>query len=777
MIAGATRGTGGNALSRHLLKRQDGQTVHVLPARGLSAEDLPGQIRELVASAAHGRTSRPVHHVHIDPPPDVSDPDSIIKTFVAAYEREFGLENSPTCAVRHIEDGREHEHRVWSLVRGDGSIVSLAHDHARREKVSRITEFECGLPMTQGKHNRSVAAALRKEGRADIADAMEAVGLLDGRRPVAHSTPRQRAQAERTAVPLDEIRIQALAAWRASNNSKEFAVALHSFDFSVAQGDRGYLLIDRSGSVHSLNRVLAAAARQAGEDKITAVAVKQRLGGIRCPTVKESRNGRNADNARRKSRRSDLSGGPLRPGNRTGIVAASPTPTNRPERGAVASRRVEGVVDGNRSDFGEAWRNPRSPRHRVVERAAIAGIGSNDFRALRCAANTVLSGDNARTSRRRVVERGAVASFEAMDITSLRSLAAKLAAGGTLDDSEWSSLQEDRMKALRPAKALDYKTRLLAEIVPEGFDVMPFSSDIHMIQKASPENPVARIMTRDGGWIEIDTVSGKVIRTWGSKGRAQVLAAALADELGVEVEHLARTAGFGADTEALKVARLSEDRIKELAAWWTSRGYIAIAASDGCWVSIGRTRIRDLGQRMEVYGPISDDVAEAIVLKAKESWNGGLYLDGGGWTQADQDKIWLECQRKGVEVENCHPSQAARTAGHREQEASASKAKTISTARSAISAATNLRDAAGGDLEALQRLTRSLQAFIVSHLDDDQRKHLAAQAVSDVVPELQRFRTLGADELAEFERRGEWFSPPRPRRRDHDRDHENRLDM
>jgi hypothetical protein len=230
--------------------------------------------------------------VHCDPPPDAPNPDEIIETFLSNYEREFGLENAQRCGVHHIKNGRKHGHFVWSLVRDNGSVISLAHDHARREKISRITEFEHRLPFVKGKHNRSAAKALRAEGRPDVADAMEAAGLLDGKRPVAHSTPLQRAQAERTSVSLDELRGNALAAWKASSDARSFAIALHAFDFSVATGGRGFVLVDRSGSVHSLNRVLAAAARQEGHETITAAAVRRRLAGIRFSTIEEVKNAR-----------------------------------------------------------------------------------------------------------------------------------------------------------------------------------------------------------------------------------------------------------------------------------------------------------------------------------------------------------------------------------------------------------------------------------------------------------------------------------------------------
>lgn len=275
MIAGATRGAGGAALARHLLSRKGGQQVRVLGARHLMAADLSGQIRELVAAARHGRTDRPIHHIHIDPPPGF-DAETVMKSFVTNYEREFGLREAPRCGVRHEKIGRTHCHLVYSLVRPDGRVASLSHEYARREKVSRIVEFECGLPWTKGKHNRAVHAALMGEGREDVAAAMEAGGLLSGSRPIADQTPRERAQAERTGIPLAEVRSAAHVAWRTSDSAAAFESALSEHGLRLAAGDRGAVVIDRSGSTHSLTRILSAAARAEG-GRITAADVRQRL--------------------------------------------------------------------------------------------------------------------------------------------------------------------------------------------------------------------------------------------------------------------------------------------------------------------------------------------------------------------------------------------------------------------------------------------------------------------------------------------------------------------
>lgn len=654
MIAGATRGVGGAALARHLSKTAVGQQVLVMLPRGLAAETLKGQIAELVADAAHGRTARPVHHIHVDPPPEASNPNEIIGTFLRHYETEFGLRHNQRCGVFHLKDGRQHAHVVYSLVGEDGRVADLRHEYARREKISRITEFECGLPMVKGKHNRAVAKALRQEGRADIADAMGAAGLLEGRRPVAHSTPRQRAQAERTGVPLDEIRNQVLAAWRASDDAKSFAIALHAWGTSVATGDRGLILVDCAGGTHSLNRTLATAARAAGVEKITAAAVKQRLAGIAFPSAEDLRNGR-------------------------------------------AERRDPDPQGSGRSAPAAAYRTSQ---------------------------------------------------IDVQDIN---------AAKGAI------------MKAI---KAQNYKAELLEKIAPKGFDAHAFVDDLRMIKMPSPGNAMSRILMNDGGWIELDSRNATV-RTWGPVGRAQVLAVALAAEIGCEVEHLAKSAGFSADADTLKVTRLSEDQIKDLAAWWTARGYSATSAPDGCWVNVGRSRIHDTDDRLEIHGTLTDEAIVATILKAREAWDGGVYLDG-YWTQHEQDRMWIAAQRAGIEIQNCKPSASAQAAWQREQEAVATTTRTISAARSAVAVAADVKAAAGGDLEALDRLPKPLQAFVASYLDDDDCKKLSAEGVAFIIPELDRFRRLGSDELAEFERTDRTFTVPKPQ---HHRRIDNKNDL
>lgn len=302
---------------------------------------------------------------------------------------------------------------------------------------------------------------------------------------------------------------------------------------------------------------------------------------------------------------------------------------------------------------------------------------------------------------------------------------------------------------MRELKAQDYKAKILSEIAPKGFNAHAFALDLHMIKQPSPGNSTSRIMTTDGGWIEYDSAR-RTVRTWGPSGRAQVLAAALAAHLGTEVYHLAKTAAVGADADALKVAKASEDTIKSLVMWWSMRGYSATGGPDGCWINAGTARIRDTGNRLQIHGGLTDDAVAAILTKAKDAWGSSVQLNG-AWTQAEQDRLWIAAMREGIEIGNCRPSQGIQQAWAREQEVAAAKTRTISAVRTEIIEAQHLLDAARGDIEAAKKLPGALQAFVGLHLDDDQRKELAAQPIAEIVPHLARFRKLGAAELETYE--------------------------
>ncbi len=278
MIQGAINGRGGAALARHLTCTDENEILAVLPARNMVADNMFKQLRELEARSAHGRTTKPIHHLHVDPETQWSDAQ--YARHLELYEHEFGLTDQPRLAVFHSKHGRGHRHYVYTLVRRDGSTIRMSHDYARREKISRILEYEFGEPHVVGKHNRAVAAALREDGRLDVAASMEAAGLLDAERPVAAISPAERQQQQRTGVEKLRIEKIVLAAWQDTAEGASFERAIEARGLSLAIGEKVPVVVDRTGNVHPLARMIGKASKAATGVRIMAAEVRARLGAM-----------------------------------------------------------------------------------------------------------------------------------------------------------------------------------------------------------------------------------------------------------------------------------------------------------------------------------------------------------------------------------------------------------------------------------------------------------------------------------------------------------------
>lgn len=289
-LSGATRGAGGAALVRHLLNDEHNEQVHLGPSRGLVAEgDLRAQMRELEALGAHGRTRKPLYHVHFDPRPDHPLPTEKQRAdFWARLEAKLDLECQPFTSVFHVKHGRWHEHRVYLTVREDGTAVRLSHDYAKREAVQRCWEFDHGIPFSPGCHEKAVLKALLRE-RPDVHRALVDLGYDFGQRAVAPLTPDERHQQERTGIPLAEVRATALAAWTGTNTAASFQAALADNGLALAEGDKGPVVIDNAGAVHSVARLIGAASRASTGQRITAAKVKARLDGFPLPSLVEAK--------------------------------------------------------------------------------------------------------------------------------------------------------------------------------------------------------------------------------------------------------------------------------------------------------------------------------------------------------------------------------------------------------------------------------------------------------------------------------------------------------
>lgn len=756
MIAGATRGKGGRALASHLTSRR-GQTSELVDVRHLGATTTAEALAELVAGSAHGRTDRPVHHLHVDPPHGW-DRAEVRDAFLRRYEAEFGLTAAPRFIQQHGKGDRTHWHVVYSLVRDDGRCVSLSHDMARREKVCRITEFETGMPMVRGAHTKAVTAALIGEGRQDVARAILQAGHIRGPRPIA-VTPRERHQAERTSINPCTVQTAALTAWRASDTGASFEAALAAVDLRLAAGGKGAVVIDAAGGAHSLSRILGAASRADGA-RIGAAAVKARVAVLHLPPISEVQHAI-ADTRRHpvEAPAAPAEAAPSRsnPPRSEGSARNQPQPSAAPEpprgaRGLREPRRDQDASENHRHDLGSAVRDAardQGQRSRWTEsdRAAVAALRRINVTGIRADAEAI----RLRPIRRSVHDHAAALALSRIDIGTLADDAQRIlvpATAGSIFTHPESQARRDSTMAVKrfgpTGGKQDYKTRLLEGAVP-GFDASGWVDDLHMVKAGGPSTPT-RILTRDRGWVEIDRKAG-VVRTWGPVGRAETLAKELAAAGGWDIERLvpageARRVGVTTPRPTYVSPHMTES----LVTWWRERGYDATPTPDGAWVDAGGAHLHDTGDHVELHGHLSPEAARAIILKASEAWDGGAELSG-PWSRADRDTLWLEAPRAGVELHGCQPSDGAQ----RVWEAEVRKAKehdvAVGLVRAGSREAETLRSAAAGDIAALGKLSPELRAFVSSYLDDDQRRELAEAEPVDLIPELRRFRSLGAEEL------------------------------
>lgn len=262
MINGSTRGRGGSALGRHLAdtKRQNDLTK-MGSSRGLVTDNIKHQIRELTDIVMHSGHSKPLYHIHVDPSIDYTE-EQWAKCW-QDFEEEFHLERQQFAEAIHVKDGREHRHRVYSLVKPGGACIRMDFDYIRRERLCRLAELANGEQITKGAHNRAVIRSLIRDGMTKQAEVLEKAGIQDGERPVA-KTPKERAQEERTGYPKENIDRIAYTCWMETRSldAESFQDALQAWGLCLAQGDKVPVLLDNSGNCYPLLRSINAGSKE-----------------------------------------------------------------------------------------------------------------------------------------------------------------------------------------------------------------------------------------------------------------------------------------------------------------------------------------------------------------------------------------------------------------------------------------------------------------------------------------------------------------------------------
>ncbi len=292
MIGSINTSAGGHRLALHLDNRATNETVRVTRIQGLVSQTIAEAMAELQKLAKGARAGHPLVHAVASPHLELTETQW--EDHWSEIDSEFGLCAQPFVEVEHRKIGlggrvAPHRHRIYLRIQVDRRAIPIAHAAPRCEKVSRITEFAVGEPAVSGRFNRTVIAALRREGRHNVADHLVSLGFDRVARPVAASSS-ERQQAERNQdLAADEVWARAWRAWMQSHDAVGFIENLQREHLLVAQGDKGPVVVSPGGSVASLRRAVANGASRAGAAKPRQKDIIDRLRNLELPTLQDAR--------------------------------------------------------------------------------------------------------------------------------------------------------------------------------------------------------------------------------------------------------------------------------------------------------------------------------------------------------------------------------------------------------------------------------------------------------------------------------------------------------
>jgi Relaxase/Mobilisation nuclease domain len=226
--------SGGDDLASHLMNIYDNDAMELASVRGTIAQDLHGAFAEFEAMASGTRCKQSLYSLSINPGQPMTRDQYAVA--IERIEDKLGLSGAPRAVVFHVKEGREHCHVVWSRIDSvNMRAVQLSHDRQKLRSAAQELALEFGHSLPEG-----LAANRGAQRYDDLAQAVRTT---------------ERAQAELSGFDPGSRREQITAAYEESIDAASFIDMLWERGYALARGDqRGFVVLDRAGQVHSLSR-------------------------------------------------------------------------------------------------------------------------------------------------------------------------------------------------------------------------------------------------------------------------------------------------------------------------------------------------------------------------------------------------------------------------------------------------------------------------------------------------------------------------------------------
>ena len=262
MTKSRARAPGG--LSTHLARTDTNEHVALGHTRDITA-DLDSAMVELAMRGATARGRKNLFHVIGNPEPGTTMSEAHWVGYWATFEHEYKLGLQPFVEVRHAKKGRDHRHRIYSLVRDDGRLIETRKNYRRNELVSRLTEIAAGHPLRQGKFSGWIVRELEHRNGT----VPPQLAGLERSEQHARLGQHEQQQGERKPLIVDPRKFKATVymLWaNADGDWQKFASALDAARITVARGRSALLVVDETSEFQlPLARLLREEAKRANK--------------------------------------------------------------------------------------------------------------------------------------------------------------------------------------------------------------------------------------------------------------------------------------------------------------------------------------------------------------------------------------------------------------------------------------------------------------------------------------------------------------------------------
>ena len=148
IISGGSR-SNWRFFSKHLMKTEENERVHIAEIRGLAADNILDALREMDALARGTRCKNSIYHADINPREDEVLTPEQWEMAVDTLEKNLGLEGHSRVIVEHEKHGRIHRHIVWSRIDPDTmTAVSDSNNYDCHQRTADELEQEFGHDPT-----------------------------------------------------------------------------------------------------------------------------------------------------------------------------------------------------------------------------------------------------------------------------------------------------------------------------------------------------------------------------------------------------------------------------------------------------------------------------------------------------------------------------------------------------------------------------------------------------------------------------------------------------